>query len=358
MSDYATLRLERLRAAFAPLEVDAFLVTDKANRRYLSGFTGSSGFLLITADEQFLSTDSRYYTQVGNEVPHFELVRAGYGYVKGLADRTDLSGKRIGIEKEVVTLDLFDQLQSTVPQATWVPTSQVINKLRAIKDESELALMKEAIHLGDEALSLTLPYCKPGVTENQIITKYLNIVREVGADGPSYDPIFGAGPNGAIVHHRGSDRPLERGDVLLVDAGVTYRGYNSDMTRVFAIGEIDPEMQEIYDIVLASHLHGYEVTGPGVPAKEVDLRTRKIIEDAGYGEYYGHSLGHGIGLEVHESPRVSKLSEDIIQVGMLHTIEPGIYIPGKGGVRIEDICQITEAGPVRLTGSPKELIVL
>ncbi|MEO7995114.1 MAG: Xaa-Pro peptidase family protein [bacterium] len=351
-------RVDRLRARFDELGVDAFLVVDKANRRYLSGFTGSAGFLLVTREEQFLSTDSRYYTQVATEVPHFELVQAGYGYLQGLNERVGLAGKRVGIEKEVITLDQFDKFCETCADTTWVPTSMVVNALRAIKDADELALMRQTIIMGDQALAATLPYCKPGVTENQIITKYLNLVREVGADGTSYDPIFGAGPNGAIVHHRGSDRPLEAGDVLLVDAGVQYKGYCSDLTRVFAIEHIDPEMKALYDIVLEAHLLGYEVTGDGVPAKEVDLKTRQVIEDAGYGEYYGHSLGHGIGLEVHESPRVSRLSPDILQTGMLHTIEPGIYIPGKGGIRIEDICWLSPEGPVQLTTSPKEMLVL
>ncbi|HYE76682.1 MAG TPA: M24 family metallopeptidase, partial [bacterium] len=238
------------------------------------------------------------------------------------------------------------------------PTSMVVNGLRAIKDEFEVATMRKAIAIGDQALAAVLPYCKPGVTENQIITRYLHLVRELGAEGPSYEPIFGAGPNAAIIHHRGSDRPLEPGDVLLVDAGVKYQGYCSDMTRVFFIEREDPEMKAIYEVVLRAHLHGYEVTGDGVPAREVDLQTRAIIEEAGYGDYYGHSLGHGIGLDVHESPRVSKLSEDTLQTGMLHTIEPGIYIPGKGGIRVEDICYLSPDGPERLTGSPKEMLVL
>lgn len=352
------LRLSRLRDLLPHLGLDALLVTDKSNRRYLSGFTGSAGVLLITPEEQFLSTDSRYYTQAELESPEFELIRAGYGYIQALSERLNLDGKRIGIEKENVTLEFYEKLQETIPAAQWTPSSMVVNGLRALKDPYEVATLKRAIEIGDQSLAAVLPYCKVGVTENEIITRYLNLVRELGAEGPSYEPIFGAGPNSAIIHHRGSDRKLEAGDVLLVDAGVKYQGYCSDMTRCFFIGREDPEMKAIYDIVLEAHLYGYQVTGDGVSAREVDLQTRAIIDAAGYGEHYGHSLGHGIGLDVHESPRVSKLSEDTLQAGMVHTIEPGIYIPGKGGIRVEDICHLTADGPVQLTGSPKEMIVL
>lgn len=339
-------------------ELDALLVTDPANRRYLSGFTGSAGMLLITPESQYLATDSRYYTQAELETPLFELVKAGYGYLKGLTETLPLNGLRLGIEKEHVTLAAFEQMQEVAAESHWTPVSQLVQRLRAIKDPYELELLKTAIALGDAAMEAVLVHARPGVTENELISHYLRIAREVGADGPSYEPIFGAGPNGAIIHHRGSDRPLEAGDVLLIDAGVKYQGYCSDCTRVFCIAEDNPLLREIYEIVLKSHEYGYEVTGAGVAAKEVDLQTRQIIEDAGYGEYYGHSYGHGIGLEVHEIPRVSRLSEDVLEVGMLHTIEPGIYLPGVGGIRVEDICAITDSGPVQLTGISKELRIL
>lgn len=358
LTPYLTARLERLRARCAELDLHGFLVTDPASRRYLSGFTGSAGVLLVVPDGQYLSTDSRYYTQGALEAPLFTLVKAGYGYVKGLAEELPLGGMKIGIDKDQVTLGFFDQLRETCPETEWTPTSKVIQELRAIKDDYELTVMRQAIALGDAALELAIAHARPGVTENELITHYLQAVREVGAEGPSYEPIFGGGPNAAIVHHRGSDRPLERGDVLLIDAGVKYQGYCSDLTRVFCIAEETPLIRELYEIVLKSHLYGYEVTGDGARAKEVDLATRAIIEEAGYGDYYGHSFGHGIGLEVHELPRVSRLSEDTLRTGMVHTIEPGIYLPGQGGVRIEDICWLSPQGPVQLSGAPKDLRVL
>lgn len=358
LATYLPARLERCREAMAAANLDALLVTDPANRRYLSGFTGSAGMLLITPEQQYLATDSRYYTQCEHETPLFELIRAGYGYAKGIAEAVDLSDSRIGLEKEHVTLAAYEQLHEAIPTAHWTPTSVLIQKLRAIKDPYEMALMRTAIAMGDAAMEQVVTYAKPGVTENELITHYLRIVREVGADGPSYEPIFGGGPNAAIIHHRGSDRPLEAGDVLLIDAGVKYKGYCSDLTRCFLIEQDNAKMRELYEIVLASHEYGYQVSGPGVAAKEVDLQTRKLIEDAGYGEFYGHSFGHGIGLDVHEIPRVSRLSEDTIEVGMLHTIEPGIYLPGEGGIRVEDICAITSGGAVPVTGISKALRIL
>ena len=352
-------RLERLREKFGTLELDAFFVSSPENRRYLSGFVGSAGYLVISRDAAVLATDFRYTEQAGLQAPDYRIDRisGGMGWLPALF--TELGVKRVGFEAGHMTVALHSAIVNALKEdegakdVSLVATSQFIDPLRAIKDPDELALVTRAMEIADHAFAVVSPTIEVGETEASVAWRMEWAMREAGAEALAFDTIVASGPNAAKPHHHPTDRRIGAGEPVVMDFGARYQGYNSDMTRTICLGEPDEMFRIVYDTVLNAQMTASVTVTPEMNSGECDGIARDIIEKAGYGERFGHSLGHGIGLAVHEYPRVSPRCDDPLVDGTIFTIEPGIYIPGWGGVRIEDTV-VMENGKVRsLTTSHK-----
>ena len=356
-----SLKLQNLRKQFEEEELDAILISSPENRRYMSGFTGSAGWLLISADDATLATDFRYIEQAGNQAPDFQIYRIqrGLGWLPEWTAEHNV--KRVGFESQDVTISVHQALLKAIEETEnsnhpeLIPTSGIVEKLRVYKDADELLLLTEAIRIADEAIDEVAPRIEPGVTEESIAWELEKAMRERGAEMISFDTIVGAGPNGALPHHRADETVVKPNDAIVIDMGAKYQGYCSDLTRTVFVGEPDDKFRRIYDIVLKAQLAAEEQVTAGMTGKEVDAIAREIIADAGHGDDFGHSLGHGVGLAVHEYPHVGPTAEeDVLEDGMVFTIEPGIYLPGWGGVRIEDIV-VLEGGKARVISKAKKL---
>jgi Xaa-Pro aminopeptidase len=357
-------RRDRLREAVRSAGLDAALVTRLVNVRYLTGFTGSNGALLVRADgdrADLLCTDGRYTTQAGAQAPDVELLieRAS---AAALADRaaTERCG-RLGFESHDVTVDLHRVLADRAAGAELVSLRQAVEALRAGKDDDELALLRQACAIADGALAdlLAAGGIRPGRTEREVGRDLDALMLDAGADAPSFETIVAAGPDSAIPHHRPTGRVLERGDLVKLDFGAAYRGYHSDMTRTLVLGEPAGWQREVYDLVRRAQRAGREALAPGADVREVDGAAREVIAAAGHGEAFAHGLGHGVGLEVHEAPTVGPLGAGTLADRMAVTVEPGVYLPGRGGVRIEDILVVRDGtDPELLTRTTKDLVVL
>ena len=338
-----TSRLKTLREKLHELELDALLVSSPDNRRYLSGFTGSAGYLLVTAEQAVLATDFRYVEQAGQQAPDFrvERIAGGPGWLPDLA--ADTGARRIGFESEHLTVaghaTFLKAVQESSPadRLALLPATEVVERMRAVKDEDEVRLLKKAVEIADEAIEEVTRSLEPGVTEAEVAWELEKAMRDRGAQSASFDIIVGAGPNGALPHHRADDTEIQGGEPIVIDMGATYLGYCSDLTRTLFLGDGDETFKTVYQTVLDAQIAAEEQVRAGMTGEEVDDIARNVIADAGYGENFGHSLGHGVGLAVHELPRVGPRSQDRIEEGMVFTVEPGIYLSGWGGVRIEDI---------------------
>ena len=353
-------RIDNLRSRFKDLEIDAFLVTDDENRRYLSGFVGTAGYLFITPKSAVLATDSRYTEQAGDQAPDYRVDRIT-GRLEWLpALAAEFGVKRLGFEADNVTVHLLERFKAANSESEngakgfeLVPTTGVPLGLRAFKDADELALLQRSIDIADHAFSAVAETIHVGDKEEEIAWRIEVAVREQGAESLSFPTIVGSGPNAALPHHRAGERKVREGEPIVIDMGARYRGYCSDLTRTVVVGEPDEQFKKVYDTVLAAQLTAIESVESGMTGAEADNLARTVINEAGYGELFGHSLGHGIGLEVHEAPWVASRVEDKLEDGMTFTIEPGIYISGWGGVRIEDIV-VLENGRARvLSHAPK-----
>ena len=352
-------RIARLRSEMVDLDVDGFLVSAPENRRYLSGFTGTSGHLLITHSEALLATDFRYVEQATAESPSYR-VRRTRGGAAWLPDiLAELGIGALAIEADHMTVASRNAMTDALAEsenaahALLEDTVGVVAKVRAVKDANELLILEKAVEIADRALASVAPRIQAGMTEAQIAWELELEMRALGAEGAAFDIIVGAGPNGALPHHRADESVVRQGDPVVIDMGAAYNGYHSDLTRTFYVGSPDDEFLAIYSIVLQAQETAIREVRPGMTGEEVDKIARTVIEEAGYGEEFGHGLGHGVGLAVHERPMVVPTSEDVIQNGMVFTIEPGIYISGWGGVRIEDIVVMENNRARILTGSPK-----
>ncbi|RRJ66481.1 aminopeptidase P family protein [Paenibacillus oralis] len=355
----ASTRVVRLREAMKLQNIEALLITGEVNRRYLTGFTGSSGYVLVTPEKAWLLTDFRYLTQAAEQAPGFEIVDHGAsvtGTIKSLLAQENL--ERLGFEEEHVVFSAYRTYERELKPTALVPVSGLIEELRLYKDSEELALMKEAAELADRTFLHMLDVLKPGVSEWDAALELETFMRKHGAEGTSFDTIIASGERSALPHGRASERIMQTGELVTMDFGAFMNGYCSDITRTVALGKPADKLREIYDIVLEAQLHTLEHLRPGMTGREADALARDIIARYGYGEYFGHSTGHGLGMEVHENPRVSKTSDTVLKPGMVVTVEPGIYLPGLGGVRIEDDVVITETGVRRLTESTKDYIAL
>ena len=366
-------RVQRLRDSMGAAGLDALLVgspvedifkTYGANRRYLSGFTGSVGWLLVTMDAAFIAVDFRYYEQAQRQAPDFVLFKTEGGienWFPRLVEEAGLGGKRIGYEPHGLTVATWQALQKAVQEMALesrphlVAAPPLVEQLRAIKDEEELAALERAVALADEAFLAVARRVEPGWTEEQVAWEIEKYAREHGAEGLAFPTIVAAGEWGAMPHAYPRPRPIAEGEPIVIDMGVRVDGYCSDLTRTIVLGRPDDRLRQVFDIVLAAQLTAEELVRPGMKGEEAHLLAHNVIAEAGYGEQFGHGLGHGVGLLVHEAPRLAKRSQDELKPGMTFTIEPGIYIPGWGGVRIEDIVVLEETGARVLSRAPKLL---
>jgi Xaa-Pro aminopeptidase len=334
------------------------LITRMPNLTYLTGFTGSNAQLLITETEAVFLTDSRYEEQARREVPDLRRITYYPEFVPMFGDVcNDLGAHRVAFEAAGVTYRLYQKL-ADAGTVELVPAGEVVERLRWVKEAEELSLIERAQDLTDEAYERTTAKLAPGMTEKEVALELEHAMREGGADGIAFDSIVAFGENAAEPHHRPNDRALATGEIVKLDFGCVVGGYHSDMTRTVAFGEPDPELREVHDVVLQAHRAGVEALRPGVTGGGADMAAREVIREAGYGDRFGHSLGHGVGLEVHEGPGLRRSSTDVIPQGSVVTVEPGIYLPGTGGIRIEDMVVVETDGARPLPRSPHELVVL
>ena len=352
-------RLNRLVAQFPEKELDALLISAPENRRYLSGFTGSAGYLFISSERAVLVTDSRYTEQATNQAPDFQVMQVRGGWDWFLEQLKETGVKRVGFESRDMTVATYNSLvgavkdDSALSQVSMIATAEMPEEGRVFKDQRELALLQRAIDASDAAMEAVCPNITVGMTEREVAWRMEMVMRDFGADGISFDTIVASGPNGALAHHRPSDRAIQAGEPIVIDMGAIVEGYCSDITRTVVVGEPDETFRKIYDIVLGAQLTAINTVRPGMTGEDCDDLSRAVIAEAGYGDNFGHSLGHGVGLAVHENPRVSPRSPDKLEPNMVFTVEPGIYLTGWGGIRIEDIVVLGDDGAKVLSKAGK-----
>ncbi len=357
--NFTKQRLNKLKEQLSERNLDGFYVTNLTNVRYLSGFTGSAGQLLIFPDSQHFFSDTRYDVQSKEEVKDFDIHMISGGYINTINKLKLLNSKlKIGFESLDMNVSLFNKLNEEFPKIEWFSTENIVERLAIVKDINEIKTLKKAVEITDQAFESLIPDIKIGVTEKEISAKLSYLIKLRGGDKDSFDPIVASGVNSALPHARPSDKKLESGDFVVLDFGAKYNGYHADMTRTVLVGEVTEKHREIYGIVLKSNKAGTKKAKAGITGAELDKVCRDVITKAGYGKEFCHSTGHGIGLEVHTLPRVNKLNTEPIVENCVVTIEPGIYIPGFGGVRIEDDCWIKKDGCDVLNRSMKDLIIL
>jgi Xaa-Pro aminopeptidase len=352
-------RRARLRRQLAARDVPAALVTRLVNVRYLAGYTGSNAALLLTPDRTLLATDGRYTLQAGAESPDAELVTERR-CAQALAERAaSLGVRRLAVETHEVTVDLHRQLTEAAEKAELVSLDGAVERLRAVKDETEIALLREACAATDRAFSALAAELRPGLTEREVAWRLEVALRAAGADGLAFDPIVAGGPNGAVPHHQPTDRPLEPGDLLTLDFGARYSGYHADMTRTVVVGGQPADWQrEVYALVATAQRAGRDAVVPDSTLGAVDKAARDVIEEAGHGEHFVHPVGHGVGLEIHEAPLLGPATDGRLDDRTPVTVEPGVYLPGRGGVRIEDTLVVRAGAPEVLTTTTRDLLVL
>lgn len=357
-------RLNKFRAILAEKDLDGFLVTSPENRRYLSGFTGSSGVLLVNQQQAVLLTDFRYLEQAAEQT-------AGSGFsvkkhqpklwptvIEEISAWSKGQNIRWGFESEHLVEKDFSFLRDNLSQVKLVPTEGLINLLRRKKSAEEIDFIRKAVKITDQAWKELLSEIKPGKRESEIAATFEYFQRRLGAEGTSFQTIVASGPRSALPHGVAGERRVEEGDFIVLDGGALYNGYCSDFTRTIVVGQPTAKQIEMYNLVLKAQEAALEGMRPGMTGKEVDALAREVITEAGYGDNFGHGLGHSLGLAIHESPRLSPLDETVLEPGMVLTVEPGVYLPDWGGIRIEDVVVVTEDGIENLTSTPKKLSLL
>lgn len=348
-------RTEQVRILLDQHDLDAVVLFHRPNLQYLCGFTGTDGALVIAADRIVFLTDSRYTAQAGAQVQADEVIEYPAKW-QGCVDFLRSRGyTRLGFEADVLTWAAHDRLlRLGGGELVWVPLDTPLQQLRRRKDEVELALLDEAADIAARALDQVLPLVCPGGVEREIALELEFAMRRLGAEAAAFDIIVASGVRGALPHGIASDKRLEPGDLVTIDYGARYRGYHSDETVTLALGEVSSRLQQVYDTVREAHDLAIAALRPGMSLKAIDAVARDHIVARGFGDYFGHGLGHGVGLEIHEFPTLSPRSEDLLEEGMVVTIEPGIYLPGEGGVRLEDMVVVTADGCRILTRQSKQ----
>jgi len=350
-------RITALRNELEENSLDAVLVFKNENRRYISGFTGTSGYVIITEKSAYFITDFRYIGQATDQCQGYEIIE--HNNDKSIFNIINSLGiKKIGFEEDFVTYSQYTEFKDKLDHVTLLPLNGSINKLRKYKDENEIEDIAMAAYITDEAFGYICEFIKPAVSERNIAMELENFMRRKGASKISFDIIVASGVRSALPHGVASEKLVEKGDFVTMDFGCVYNGYCSDMTRTIVVGQANEKQKKIYNTVLETQLKALDAIRPGITGFEVDKVARDIITEKGYGDYFGHGLGHGVGLEIHEAPRLSPLGKDTLAQGMVVTVEPGIYIPDFGGVRIEDLLVVTEESHRILSKSPKQLIEL
>jgi len=352
-------RLKSLKEEMEFDRCDSFIITNRENVYYMSGFTGTSGVLFVTNQESFLITDFRYTHQAKEQVTNFDVVECGNNMWDFILEQIKkYKIKNTGFECRDISYNKYTEIRDKLKGVKLIPKIDYIEKLRIIKDEEEIILIGKAAEIGDNAFDHILDYIKPGVSEIDIALELEFFMRNNGADGLSFDTIVASGHRSALPHGSASKKRIEYGDLLTLDYGCRYKGYCSDMTRTVAIGNISDEQEKLYRTVYEAQKSAREYIKAGLTCEEVDRKARNIINLAGYGKMFGHGLGHGVGLQVHEDPRLAPGVKSHLQTNMVVTIEPGIYIPQIGGVRIEDLVTVTDNGCNELSNSIRELLFL
>jgi Xaa-Pro aminopeptidase len=352
-------RVAALRGLLIDNKLDGVIVYSSENRRYLSGFTGSTGFVVIGKVNMDFVTDFRYKEQAEIQCKGYNVVIHNNNLMRKLVEAINSAGiKRLGIEEDFMTVGFFEEIKMALPGVKMLPAGNIFSKLRLRKDETEIENIRKAAAIADSGFKHLLSFIKPGMSEIEVASELEYYMKKKGASGISFDTIAASGVRSSLPHGIASEKIIERDEFLTLDFGCVYNGYCSDMTRTVFIGKASEKHRKIYEVVLKAQTEALKAIKPGVTGKYADKVARDIISNEGYGEYFGHGLGHGVGLAVHEDPKLSILGENILEAGMIVTDEPGIYIPGFGGVRIEDLVLITENGAEPLSKSPKELIEL
>ncbi len=352
------MKLKKIRKLLIEKEIDALLISNPFNRRYMTGFTGTAGLVLISSDDAVFITDFRYVEQAEKEIDGFRIVQHTKTIIEEVAEQAKNMGlKTIGFEKDDMTYGHYELYRKQL-EAELKPVSGIVEKLRMVKTEEELTVLKQAAKIADDAFAHICTFIKPGVTELEVSNELEMYMRSQGATSSSFSTIVASGLRGALPHGVATDKVIETGELVTLDFGALYNGYISDITRTVAVGQPSGKLREIYEVTLAAQKLALKEIKPGMTGIEADAIARDYIISKGYGDAFGHSTGHGIGLEVHEGPALSFRSETVLEPNMVVTVEPGIYLAEIGGVRIEDDIIITENGNERITHSPKELIIL
>ncbi len=364
-------RLTQLRQKMAEAGLDGLLVSSPvedmfknvgANRRWLSGFTGSVGFLLVTQDSAFIAVDFRYHEQARREAPDFTLFPANGplpAWFASLIDEAKLGGRKLGFQAGDITVATYQTMTKAVKEMPasdrpkLLAATSLVEQLRAVKEAEELAAIQRAVDLADEAFVAVAERIEPGWTEAQVAWEIEKYIREHGAEGVSFSTIVAAGPWAAMPHAYPRDEKIKKGEPIIIDMGVRLDDYCSDLSRTLFLGEPDEQFRGIYDIVLTAQLTAEALIREDMTGEQAHMLAHNVIAEAGYGERFGHGLGHGVGMQIHETPRLARASKDVLVDGMVFTIEPGIYVEGSGGVRIEDMVVLEDGRPRVLTKAPK-----
>jgi Xaa-Pro aminopeptidase len=354
-------RLRKLQTSIAEKGLDALLLSQPENLRYLSGFTGSSGWLLISGQNAILATDFRYAEQAKGESPDFEIIQAKQGlhnWLPGLV--SDLGWHKLGFEANFISYDsshkLSEAIETRQVNLELVPTTGIVEQLRSIKEPEELGFIIKAVELADAAFEQAKAIIRPGMTEKETAWEIEKFLRQEGSEGIPFEIIVASGPNSALPHARPTEKILCSGEPVLVDMGARINGYCSDFSRTLFLGKADKTLQEIYNIVLKAQTAAIEGIESDMDASQTDQLARSVVEQAGYGDAFGHGLGHGVGLAVHEFPTLGPSSSDSLADGMVFTIEPGIYLAGQGGVRIEDMVVLKNGKAKVLSKAKRDLL--
>ncbi|MGH2786890.1 MAG: M24 family metallopeptidase [Actinomycetota bacterium] len=348
-------RIAKVVDAVGGKNVDALLVTDLTNVRYLTGFSGTNAQVLVSATEATFFSDPRYRARATELVSGAEVVIYPDRLTDVLSDH--LSGRRLGVEAHSMTLLGKSGLEDALEDVEIEPVSGVIEDLRRIKEPAELELIRKAVAIGDEVFSSVLEGVAPGSSEREVALGIEVGLRTTGAERVSFEPIVGSGPLSAHIHHTPSDRVFEKGDLVLLDFGCVVEGYCSDLTRTVVLGAATDDQRDLYSLVLEAQRRGIEFVAAGASGPDVDAAARSVIDGGGHGDDFGHGLGHGVGLDVHEAPRLHRASTDTLVAGDVVTVEPGVYVAGVGGVRIEDCVWVRDGGAVVLGGAPKDQLL-
>ena len=352
-------RTAHLRTLFRERGLDALLVTSLPHVRYLSGFSGSNGICVITSSDAFFVTDIRYALQCREDVRGFRRLVTMVGLFEASSRHKLLAGcTTVGFESHHLSYAQYRSIRKLFPAISWKPVSDLIEQQTLVKDGEELACIQKAVDISDRVFGGILPIIRPGIREIEIAAEISYLHKSYGAERDAFDPIVASGERGALPHARAGVKKIRNGELVTLDFGCTVKGYASDLTRTIAVGRVSRKSREVYEVVLNAQEEAIRAARPGILARELDAVARKAISAAGYGKYFSHSLGHGLGIHIHEHPRISALSNELLQSGSVVTIEPGVYIPGFGGIRIEDDVVLLKKGCRVLTAAPKELMIV